>query len=295
MKKYITDNKRINNNLYEYLEKNFEQFSNSEKKFIHFLLNYKKEAPFLSAREIANKTKIDPSNLVRFSKKIGFTGYPQLQNNLREILLDKISYTSDLDKAKSYEIQKESNAVTSSINKSYSNIKEMIENFDIDKVKLFSKYIKNSHKKIIIANRSSYSVGHFLYFELDAIIPEVYFVNSADYSYYNLFRGLNNKDIIIAIAASRYSKLTIDFAKYAFEKKVNVISITDNKVSPLLPISSTCLLVPTLSATFHNSNVAMMALADTIISQVFSENKENAIKRLEIGERIIKDNDLLVN
>ena len=67
MIKYST-NEKTNNNLYEYFEIYFEQFSNSEKKFIHFVLNHKKDVPFLSAREIANKIKIDPSNLVRFAK-----------------------------------------------------------------------------------------------------------------------------------------------------------------------------------------------------------------------------------
>ena len=49
---------------------------------------------------------------------------------------------------------------------------------------------------------------------------------------------------------------------------------------------------PTQSAAFHNSNVAIMALIDAVIAQVFNQKRDTAIKRLEREEKIIKDNNL---
>jgi len=169
---------------------------------------------------------------------------------------------------------------------------ELLKDVDEQKIKLFSKKICSSRKKIIIANRSSYSAGHFLYFELNAIIPQVYFLSDYDHSYYDIFGDLNERDIIIAIGVPRYTKLTIDFAQYAVQKKLNVIAITDSPVSPLSSLSSICLFVPTQSATFHNSNVAMMALIDAVIAQVFTKKRETSIKRLERKEKVMKDKNI---
>jgi len=285
-------NSQKNNNVYKYIEEHFEQFTNTEKRFIHFLLSNKFKAPFLSAYEIANRIKANSSTLIRFAKKIGFKGYPELQKNLGQLLVKEITYSSDLEKAKKFTEPKENNIIQVSLNKSYSNMLELLKNADEQKIKLFSKKICTSRKKIVIANRGSYSTGHFIYFELKAIIPQVYFLSDYDHSYYDIFGDLNKRDVIIAIGTPRYTKLTIDFAKYAVQKKLNVISITDSPVSPLFSLSSICLVAPTQSATFHNSNVAIMALIDAVIAQVFTQKKESSIRRLEREEKVIKDKNI---
>ncbi len=285
-------NNQKDNNVYKYIEEHFEQFTNTEKRFVHFLLSNKFKAPFLSAYEIANRIKANSSTLIRGANKIGFKGYPELQKNLGQLLVKEISYSSDLEKAKKFKEPKENNIIQVSLNKSYSNMLELLKNVDEQKIKVFSKKICTSRKKVIIANRSSYSAGHFIYFELKAIIPQVYFLSDYDHSYYDIFGDLNGRDVIIAISAPRYTKLTINFVKYAVQKKINVIAITDSPVSPLFSLSSICLFAPTQSATFHNSNVAMMALIDAVIAQVFSQNKETSIRRLEKGEKVIKDKNI---
>ena len=103
---------------------------------------------------------------------------------------------------------------------------------------------------------------------------------------------LNKRDVIIAISVYRYNKLTIDFAQYAVQRNLKLISITDSRISPLFLISSVCLFAPTQSAALHNSNVAIMALIDAVIAQVFNQKRDTAIKRLEREEKIIKDNNL---
>ena len=281
-----------NDNFYKYVEKHFEQFTNTEKRFVHFLLSNKLKVPFLSAHEIANRIDANSSTLIRFAKKIGFKGYPELQKNLGQLLVKEISHSSDLEKAKKFKEPKENNIVQVSLNKSYSNMLELLKNVDEQKIKLFSKKICTSRKKVVIANRSSYSAGHFLYFELKAIIPQVYFLSDYDHSYYDIFGDLNEKDVIIAISAPRYTKLTIAFAKYAVQKKIDVIAITDSPVSPLFSLSSICLFAPTQSATFHNSNVATMALIDSVIAQAFNQKRESSIKRLERKEKVIKDKNI---
>ena len=158
-------NSQKNNNVYKYIEEHFEQFTNTEKRFVHFLLSNKFKAPFLSAYEIANRIKANSSTLIRFAKKIGFKGYPELQKNLGQLLVKEISYSSDLEKAKKFKEPKENNIIQISLNRSYSNMLELLKNADEQKIKLFSKKICTSRKKIVIANRGSYSTGHFIYFD----------------------------------------------------------------------------------------------------------------------------------
>ena len=227
--------------LFQYLGDHFEKFTKTEKRFVHLILSKRYEISFLTAYEIANRIKANPSSLVRFAKKLGFKGYPELKKELAKLLVKEINYLGDFEKAKRLKKLKENNIIKKSLKKSYSNILDLLKDFDEQKLKLFSEKICASRKKIIIANRSSYSAGHFLYFILKKIIPQVHFLSDYDHGYYDILEDLNKRDVIIAISVYRYNKLTIDFAQYAVQRNLKLISITDSRISPLFLISSVCL------------------------------------------------------
>ena len=280
-------------NLFKYFEKHFNQFTTTQKRFVRYILSNKLEASFLPAYEIANKIKANSSTLVRFAKSVGYKGYPELQKDLSQLVIHEIRYSGQLEKAKRFKKPKEKNIVQVSLNKAYKNIVELLDNIDEESINLFSESICSSRKKIIIGNRSSYSIGHFMYFELKKIIPDIHFLNDYDHGFFDIFEDLNQQDLIIAISVPRYTKITIDFAQYAAQRKLKIVSITDSRISPLFPLSFVCLSAPTQSATFHNSNVALMALVEAVIAQVFYKKRKTAIKRLESEEKILKDQKVI--
>lgn len=281
------------NNIFQYLEKNYNEFTNTQKRFVRYIIANRFEVPFLSAYNIAGKIKADSSTLIRFVKGIGYKGYPEFRKDLGKFVIEEMRLSGQLNKAKNYKNHKEKNIIQISLNKSYENVLNLINNTDYRKIKEFSGIIFSARKKIIVANRSSYSVGHFLYFELKKIVPNVQFLNNYDYGYYDIFPELNEKDVVIAIGIPRYTSATIEFAQYAYEREITVISVTDSHLSPLYQISKLSLLANTQSATFHNSNVTLMALTDAVIAGVFSLNREKAIKRLEKEEKILKDKKII--
>ena len=280
-------------NLFKYFENNFKHFTATQKRFVRYILSNKYEASFLPAYEIANEINANSSTLVRFAKSIGYKGYPELQKDLGRLVIDEIRYSGQLEKAKRFKKTEEKNIIQVSLNKTYRNIVELLDNIDEESINLFSEAICSSRKKIIIASRSSYSTGHFLYFELKKILPNVQFLSDYDHGFYDVFEDLNQRDLIIAISVPRYTKITIDFAQYAAQRKLKIVSITDSRISPLFPLSSVCLFAPTQSATFHNSNVTLMTLADAIIAQVFYKKRKMAISRLEREEKILKDQKVI--
>jgi len=280
-------------NLFKYFENHFNQFTPTQKRFVRYVLANRLEASLLSAYEIADKIKANSSTLVRFAKSIGYKGYPELQKELGQLAIDEAKYSGQLEKAKHFRKPEEKNIIQLSLSRSYENILKTLEKIDEKSIEQFSEAISTSRKKVIVANRSSYSVGHFLYFELKKIIQDVLFLNDYDHGYYDVFEDLDASDLIIAISVPRYTKITIDFAQYAAKIGLKVISITDSCISPLFPVSSVCLMANIQSAAFHNSNVALMALADAIIARVFDSNRDRAIQRLEREERILKDRKIV--
>jgi len=60
------------------------QLSPSLKRLGDFLLDAHIQASFLTATELAHTLDIDPATVVRFSQRLGYPGYPELQREIRE-------------------------------------------------------------------------------------------------------------------------------------------------------------------------------------------------------------------
>ena len=289
----MNDQPKSDKDLKEYLETNFENFTQTQKRVAQYLLVNADEASFLTADEMAAKLSTTSSTVVRFARELGYSGYPELQKDLRKFILAKIKSIGQLEKAREFKIPNEGLSVIDlSFQKDVSNLDELIHLDQEEAIKQFVEVMLASRKKYIVANRSSFSLGHFLFFKLRKILPDVFFLNDLDGGIFDTLRECTAEDIAIAISFPRYTKLTTDFARYAQKQKVKVIAITDSRISPLFEPSHVCLFSPYEGSTFLTSNVAAMALINAIVSEIFGRDQHLAVQKLEEEEAILVDFDI---
>ena len=276
-------NKKIKSykNLIEYLEINFETLTNTQKHLTNYLISNISNVAFLTADEIAEKVNTTPSSVVRFAKQIGYNGYPELQKDLRNLIIDKISVVEELETNKKFDFSKAETAINLSLKKDLSNLNGLIKEINENSIKKVVNMIISSQKKYIIDNRSALSLGHFFFFKLKKMVSDVFLLSNFDDGIFDMLRELNPEDVILAISFPRFTKLTINFAQYAKKGGVKLISITDKKTSPLYKISNVCLFCPYESSAFFNSNVAAMALLNAILSELFNQRYNLTISNLK--------------
>lgn len=65
------------------------ELSPSYTRLADFLLDSYIEASFLTATELAHSLDIDPATVVRFAQKLGYPGYPELQREIRQRVMDE--------------------------------------------------------------------------------------------------------------------------------------------------------------------------------------------------------------
>ena len=169
------------------------------------------------------------------------------------------------------------------------NLNKLLEIKDDKKIEEFVNIILKAKKKYIIALRTSFSLGHFLYFKMRKIVPNVFLFNNYDQGIYDIIQDLNPEDVVIAISFPRFTNLTINIAKYAKNKGIKLVSITDSRISPLYKISNVCLLCPYKGFTFFNSNVAAMALINSIINRIFNFHYNSGTNHLKKEDSVLLD------
>ena len=276
-------NKKIKSykNLIEYLEIKFETFTNTQKDLTNYLISNINDVAFFTADKIAEKVNSTPSSVIRFAKRIGYRGYPELQEDLQNLIIDKISVVEELETNKKFDSSKAETTIKLSLKKDFSNLNNLIKEINENSIKKFVNIIISSQKKYIITNRSAFSLGHFFFFQLKKMVSDVFLLSNFDDGIFDMLRELNSEDVILAISFPRFTKLTINFAQYAKKGGAKLISITDKKTSPLHKISDICLFCPYESSAFFNSNVAAMALINAILSEMFNQRHNSTISNLK--------------
>ena len=285
----MVPNRKNSKNIIEYLETSFEDFTTTQKKLADYILSNYHEVLFFTADELASKINTTSSSVVRFAKGIGYSGYPDLQKDLRKLIIDKININGQSVKAKQYTPSNKNNIIDMSLKKDFDNLNKLLEIKDDKKIEEFVNVILKSKKKYIIALRTSFSLGHFLYFKMRKIVPNVFLFNNYDQGIYDIIQDLNSEDVVIAISFPRFTNLTINIAKYAKNKGIKLVSITDSRISPLYKISNVCLLCPYKGFTFFNSNVAAMALINSIINRIFNFHYNSGTKHLKKEDSVLLD------
>lgn len=270
-----------------YIEENYKKFTPTQKNISNYIISNLYDIAFLNADELASRVNTTASSVVRFAKEIGFYGFPEFQKKIQEYVLNKIDSIGQLERARIFKHKDSESIISTSLLKDISNLNHLIELTNEENVKEFAKIIISSEKKFIIANRSSFPIGYFLYFELKKILENCYFISDIDGCFFDSLRVLSKNDLVIAIGFPRYATKTIKFVEYSKKKNITVLSITDSKISPLYDISDLCLFCPLEVTTFFSSKVAPLALVNAIICEIFSQNYNRSVHNLEDEDQIL--------
>jgi len=281
---------RPNEELLEYFEKNFDHFTPTQKILVNYITTNLDEVAFLTADEISNKIHTVPSTITRFAKEIGLNGFPEIKDRLKKILFKKINsidhYNGQFEKAKLLKINDKNDAIQNSLSYDFSNLEKLSLAKNEEHIYKFVSVLSSARKKCIVSSRSSYSLGHFLFFQTNKILPGTVFQNNYDGGMFDALREMNSEDVVVAISFPRYAKSTFDFAYFAHTKGARIISITDSRISPLYSLSAVSLLCPCESTSSFHSYVAPLALINAILSELFYRHYTSAIQNLKEEESI---------
>src|ERR1700752_4478510 len=67
-----------------YIRARFDEFSRSQKDVAQYIVAHRDEAAFQTAEDLARRASTSSSTVVRFSQALGFEGFPELQQAVRD-------------------------------------------------------------------------------------------------------------------------------------------------------------------------------------------------------------------
>lgn len=265
----------------------YSDFSKSQKIIADFITNYYDKAAFMTAASLANATSVSESTVVRFANKIGYEGYRDLQNDLKDLIKSKLTTVQRLNLANS-DYTNYTDLISRFMQKDMDNIKKAINEMDINAFHSAIESILNAENIYIVGLRSSSFLAGYLAFYLNFLFNNIKVVNTGANDISEQLLKITSKDAVIVITYPRYSKRIIDVLEYSKEKGTKIITITDSMHSPAANKADNVLLASSDMLSFVDSLVAPMSLINAFIIALGIEKKESLNLYFEELEHIWK-------
>jgi len=273
------------------IREHFDSLSKGFRKVAEYILENREGIPFISALNLGKEVGVSESTVLRFTKFIGYQGYPDLQKDLAEWIKGKIKPSQKLRKISP---RKKGDIHIPILNNDIRHLLLLRKNLSQDQLEKVTKLVTQARKKYILGFRTSYSVAYLSSFFLGRILKDVVLLRLEDHNFYNILAEANKKDIALAFSFPRYSKHTLKLVQFLKEKQCKVIGITDRITSPLGRISDIVIEVASSSPTYFNSFAAVISLINCIIQAISLKNFRQSTASLRKAEQVVDDFDILV-
>jgi Transcriptional regulators len=248
----------------------------------YILKNYDKAA-YLTASKLGSIVNVSESTVVRFAIELGFSGYPDLQHTLQELIRTKLTSMQRIEITNSR--IGDSDILEKVLISDIEKIKSTLETINRPDFERAVSAIINARMIYIVGMRSSASLAAFLSFYFRLIFSNVTLVQTTSGSeLFEQILRMNKDDVIIAITFPRYSKNVVKSVEYAKDIGAHVVALTDSELSPIAKNADSLLLAKSDMASFVDSLVAPLSIINALIvaiSKIKQQEFSDIFNKLE--------------
>lgn len=270
----------MKNSFFDIIKSKYEEMSKGHKRIADYVsANYQK-ASFMTAAKLGETVGVSESTVVRFATELGYDGYPEFQDSMRDIMKKKLTSVQRIEVANS---QMGSDDIFEKVlNLDVERIHETLENGDRNAFAGAVDAIIKARKIYIVASRSASALAEFLRYYFSIMFEDVKLLENLGTSdmLQQLFRVTEN-DIVIGISFPRYSKQTTIALEHASKAGAGVIAITDSFSSPIAEVAGHVLLAGSDMLSFVDSLVAPLSVINALIVAVSLKKEEEINKSFE--------------
>lgn len=259
----------------------YSEMGKTEKQIADWIFENPGKIISLSIVELAEQCKCSEATIVRFSKRLGLSGYQELKISLASENGGSPASTHITVQDSAFEMyQKVCNDIYLSLEKTKSSLNEKLlgeaaeKICKADKIVIFG--LGNSSAIAIDASHKFMRAG------LNAIAYTDNHMQVIAASH------LKENDIAIGISHSGSSKDVVDALKIAKEHNATTIAITNSGKSPILKQSDIVLATSSNETEYNilalNSRIAQLAIIDTLYFYIVYNRSRDALKSIQETE-----------
>ncbi len=267
------------------IDSKMNSFSKGQKLIAEFIEQHYDQAAFLTASKLGELVGVSESTVVRFATELGYSGYPQLQKAMQEMIKDKLTSVQRIE-VTAAKIGG-SSVLDYVLNQDIQKIRRTLEETSRNDFERAVDSIISADNIYVFGVRSASSLAGFLGYYFELILGNVHIVTTASRSgMYEALLRISDKDAIVGISFPRYSKTAAAAMDFAKSRGAATVALTDSMLSPLAQNADSVLIARSDMASVVDSLVAPLSLINALIVATVIKKKDEVKDTFETLETV---------
>lgn len=260
-------------------------FSKGQRLIARYIMEHYDTAAFMTASKLGKVVGVSESTVVRFAVEIGYSGYPELQQAMQEMIRNRLTSVQRLEHtAAGYKIE---DLLDATLDQDIDIIKRTKEVLSHEQFYAAADAVTKARKIYILGAGSSLALATFLHHYMDLITGEAVLINAtSEAQILQQMVNLTEEDAVIGISFLRYSKKAVTAIKYAADRGAATIAITDSPLAPIATAAKYTLQARSDMVSFVDSLVAPLSVINALIVVSAISRKDEVAKTLQSLEKI---------
>jgi DNA-binding MurR/RpiR family transcriptional regulator len=257
----------------------------NQRKVADVLLARIREVPFLSVIELEDLSGTSKATVVRLAQSLGFSGYHELRERLRE------GAQSEISEAGSFPLLSEETdeeTLTTVARQDVQNINQTITQIDREVFARVTEMFLTASRVYTFGLGISSLLARVLSYSLNQVaVRSTAFAHEHE-TFFEQIHQVTPSDVAVAFSFHPYSRETIDTAQALAAKGVPLVAVTDRVTSPVSFVSSAVLPIASQNRLFTNSISAVSVLINALTTEVALRSKNRATDNLRKTEDLLQ-------
>ena len=268
------------------VREHYTKLSPAHRRVADFLLADGRRAALEPIATVAKNLRTSESTVVRFAQTLGYKGYPELRDQLRERFL---ATATSLDRlaASGVGAKKPRGAILERVlAEDADSIMRTLAQIPAETFNAVVEAVVSARRTYVIGFRGSAGVALVLGMGLRIFLPEtrVVAVNVGDTPEELL--SLRKKDVVFVISYLRYAGQTLEILRFAREAGATTVAITDTPASPVARLADHAFITRPTSPRTMASYAPAASIASALTEAVAARRGAEAGRALRKAETL---------
>ncbi|AYE84754.1 MurR/RpiR family transcriptional regulator [Sulfitobacter sp. D7] len=266
------------------IQQELDRLTRAERQLAHSILENYPASGLGPLTALAKDANVSTPTVARMVQKLGFKGYPEFQNELREELKAKAKnpiakHDTWTEGAPSGHVL---NRFTDAVIDNIRHTLGQIEPATFDRA--CAMIADTAHPLYIVGGRITHTMAEYLFLHAQIIRPRVTHIQSTSNAWPHYLLDVGEGDVFVIFDVRRYENNTLKLAEMAHARGAKIILFTDQWRSPVHNLADICFSSRIVAPSAWDSAAATLLLVESVISAMqdinWADTKDRA-ERLE--------------
>ncbi|UUV05232.1 MULTISPECIES: MurR/RpiR family transcriptional regulator [Ruegeria] len=277
------------------IQDELDDLTRSERQLASVLLQDYPMAGLQSITKLAAAAQVSTPTVIRMARKLGFDGFPDLQDALREEVAAQIK--KPISKRDAWVVDDEAEHPTTRFAQAvWTNMRHTLERLDKEMFDTVAHLLAETERHLyVVGGRITRSNADYLFNHMQIIRPNVTMLGNSANVWPQYLLDMDESSVLVIFDIRRYEAHLEKLAQVASGRGVTVVLFTDQWGSPIGKTANYSFHALVEAPSSWDSTIALQLISETLIAEVQEARWEESKERIEELERFFSSTRIFRN